>query len=201
MVIVKVELSEKEKYENCNIEFAGTEIVGVVCENTVKRKAMISLIAGYDQTLGNCMLNDISMQYTPQAYKKMVDYIDLNRVDSTLTVKNYLTFYAMVAGVYSSDTIVDATNVLVAMGMQQLSNVRINDLEKADKIIVRCIAAYLKQIKCLVSDNILEGLDKEQRDKVLRFLNEYFIKKQCVCLLFESRKKTLDKIAAKIVRI
>ncbi len=131
------------------------------------------------------MLNGVDKNTQPKEYRKKVDIIDIEKVDSTLTVQEYITFYAMVIGIYSKDTIEEMKALLVENGLGHTCNISINKLNNLEKIKVRCIAAYMKQISCLVGKGLLDGLDKGQRELFIIFLTKYFVKDRCLCLLFD----------------
>lgn len=190
-------MGKKNKYENCVLEIEDNGIVEIVCENPDKKKDLIELITGTQVKRGVCVLGNVNTQHDLDEYKRKVDMIDIDRVDSTLNVKNYLVFYTMVTGVYHDETIEELTQLFYQIGIEDLLDKSLNDLNKVEKIKVRCLASYLKQINCLVGKDLLEDLEPKQKECVLSFLKECFRKKQCLCLLFENVRgyeKNMDAV-------
>ncbi len=172
-------------------------IVNIVCNNAEQKQALIELVSGLQVKQGVCVLKDMDTIHHLNEYKKKVDVIDIDKVDSTLSVKNYLVFYTMVTGVYRDKTIEEFTQLCEQSGLKDLLDKPINDLDKQDKIKVRCFAAYLKKIDCLVGKDLFVDLECRQKDNILSFISEYFRKKHCLCLLFESsRLQTAESIDA-----
>lgn len=131
-------------------------------------------------------MGDTDTVHDLAAYRKKIDIIDMDRLESGLSVKNYLIFYAMVISVYGEDTLEKLEALFVRMEMGNLWDKPMNRLSKEEKIKVRCLAAHLKQIHCLVGKDLLEDLSSTQKERVIRFLNEIFGENHCFCVLFES---------------
>ena len=147
--VIKIELFGKEnKYENCVLEIEDNGIIQIVCENADKKKDFIELVTGTRVEKGLCVLGDVDTKHHLKEYKKKVDLIDIEKVDSTLNVKNYLVFYTMVTGVYHNQTIEEMTQLFQRIDMEKILDKTLNDLSRLEKIKVRCLAAYLKQINC-----------------------------------------------------
>lgn len=129
-----------------------------------------------------------------KAYKKKVDFVNPKDIDSELTVKQYLTFYTMVSGSYHDGTTEELIKVFTELHKEQIINKKVNELSQKDRIIVRCIAAYLRNIKLLLSKNLLAYRTEEEKGEILEFLQKYFVKKSCYCILFEDNKECTSDI-------
>ncbi len=187
--VIKIELmGKKNRYEGCVLELENDGVVNIVCNNAEQKQDLIELITGTRVQQGICVLGDFDSTHQLSEYKKKVDVVDVEKVDSTLSVKNYLIFYTMVTSVYRDNTIAQFTQLLRRMEMDALLSKPINDLEKAEKIKVRCLAAYLKNIDCLVGKDLMEDLEQRQKENIISFLREYFSKNHCLCLLFENSR-------------
>lgn len=195
--VIRIELMGSNKYENCILEIENTGIVEIVCENADKKKDLIELVTGTKVNSGVCVLEDIDTKHHLDEYKRKIDIIDIDRVDSTLNVRNYLVFYTMVTGIYSDKTMDELTQLFYQMGIEDLVDKPLNDLNKAEKIKIRCLASYLKKINCLVGKDLLEDLEPWQKECVLSILKKYFGDNHCLCLLFESNspeEKNVDAV-------
>lgn len=187
--VIKIELTEENAYQNCLIETQEGGIVHVICDDPQKKNDLITLIGGRQISGGICVLNGVDTKAHLEEYKKKVDVIDIEKIESTLKVKDYIVFYAMVTDIYSEDFAEKLKTVLIENDMEYVWNTKVNELSNIEKIKVRCIAAYLKQVRCLVGKNLLNGLDQIQRETFYAFLKEYFIKSHCLCLLFDNIQK------------
>lgn len=184
---IKIELAgKKNKYEDCVLEIEDSGIVEIICKNVEKKKDLIDLISGAQVTSGTCILEDVNTNQHLSEYKKIVDIIDLDRVDSTLSVRNYLVFFTMITGVYCDRTLDELTQLFVQNGIEDLLDKTLNELNREEKIKVRCLAAYIKGIRCLVGKELLENMEKKQRECMISFLKKYFCENQCLCILFEN---------------
>lgn len=184
---IKIELvGKKNKYEDCVLEIEDSGIIEIICKNAEKKKDLIELISGAQVTSGTCILEDADTNQHLSEYKKIVDIIDLDRVDSTLSVRNYLVFYTMIIGKYCDRTLDELTQLFVQNGIGDLLDKKLNELNIEEKIKVRCLAAYIKRIRCLVGKELLENLGEKQRKCMISFFKKYFCENQCLCILFEN---------------
>lgn len=182
-----------DKYSGCVLELANDGIVEIVCEDEEKKKDLIELICGMQVEHGVCRLGDIDTDTHLKEYKKMVDLIDMDRVESTLSVKDYLVFYAMVKGIYEDGMAEAFTELFCQVDMPDVVEKPLNSLSRLEKIKVRAVASYLKQVNCLVCKDVLEELEITQQGNVISFLKNYFCRKQCLCLLFEKGEVQLGE--------
>lgn len=197
---IRIELKEqKDKYDGCTLELGDRGIIQIVCENVDKKSDLIALITGAKDNYGMCVLQDVDTIRQPEEYRKKVDLIDVEKIDSTLTVKNYLTFYAMVKGNFQETTIDEMIQVFKQAEIESLLDRTVNDLTQEEKIKIRCLASYMRKITCLIGKDLLESLECKQRDKVLSFLEIFFRNKQCLCLLFENVEICKNKVDSVLV--
>ena len=135
-----------------------------------------------------CIMDGVSTQEQLNEYRKKIDVVDLNKISSTLTVKNYIVFYSMITNIYSNDTIKELEKLLLENNKDEIVDTPINQLNNIDKIIVRCLLSHMKHINCLLGKNLLDNLSQPQKDIFITFLNEYFTKNHCLCLLFDEKQ-------------
>lgn len=160
----------------------------VKCSDTKKKDELISLIGGTQKNGRISVLDGVDTKEHLKEYKKMVDIIDIEKIDSTLSVKNYIVFYTMITGIYSDKTIDKLTELLLQNEMENMLDMPVNALSNMEKIKVRCMAAYMKHISCLVGKGLLDCLEQIQEETFYVFLREYFIQNQCLCLLFDDEQ-------------
>lgn len=184
-------------YDKCVLEFKDNSINQIVCNNAELKNDLFDLLTGVRLDRGVCVLGDINTDQHITEYKKKVDTIDLDRVDSTLNVKNYLVFYSMVTGIYHERTEEEIRDLFQRIHIEDLLHQPLNSLSKEDKIKIRCLGAYMKHVDCLIGKNLLDGLDTVQVELTIDFLKEHFCKNHCVCILFEgfgTCKENMDTV-------
>ncbi len=159
------------------MEIADNTIVEVACQKEEKKQ---------------CFIEQAKKQL--EASKKKIDFIDIERLESSLNVRNYLVFFTMITGIYHERSVDDLTQLSNQMGIKNLLDREMNSLSRAEKIKVRCLASYLKKINCLVSKDILLDLEPAQKESIIGFLKKYFRREDCFCLLFESDYSDCEKV-------
>lgn len=159
------------------------------------------MLCGKTTTTGECILNHISQLKNIKDYKKKVDCINLEEIHSELTVRNYLTFYGMVSGIYSEEMMLETTCLLAKLQLEEIFDKKVNELSSNERILVRCIAARLKKVELLLCIHILENKTADEQATLLNFLNQYFVKNSCMCILFEKNKKNVDKSIDEVIVI
>ncbi len=167
-----------------------------MCKDVQMKEDLLELLTGHNVENGECILNDIDSVERIKEYKKMVDLIDLNRVESSLSVKNYLIFYTMVVGIYHDKTAEELVTLFSEIDMEDFLEKSVNDLNNEDRIRIRCIAAYLRKVKCLIGKDLLAQLEAWQIDNVLSFLKKIIVDKSGTCILLEDLARCGDDIDA-----
>lgn len=184
---IRIELHEKKnKYQDCKLNLNSGDIVRIICENELQKRDLIRLLNGTEQGAGLCVLGEADTIKSLEEYKRKIDFIDMERVNSHLSVKNYLTFFMMVTGIYRDETVKKLEKVFKEAGLFSIMEVSLNELQLVDKIKVRCLAAYLKGIECLVGNDLLEHLERKEKEEVVSFINRFFGRENCICLLLET---------------
>ena len=185
---IKVEITQNEKSGRCLIETHEGGVVQIICADTQKRDELISLMCGNSSNGDICILDGVSTKEQIKEYRKKIDVIDLNKISSTLTVKNYIIFYLMITNMYNNNTVKQLEALLIENNKQEILDTPINELSNIDKIIVRCLLSHMKHISCLLGKSLLNELSQPQKDIFVTFLNEYFTKNHCLCLLFDEKQ-------------
>ena len=113
-----------------------------------------------------------------------------------------MVFFAMLCGVYSEDTVDKVAKQLKKIKMEEKLDEIVNHLSRQEKILVRSIAASLKEVDLLVADQILLEGQKEENRRLVSFLKENFVNQDCLCILVEDKEKPVDEtIVDKIIII
>lgn len=183
------------------MKIEGEKVVVFICADEERKEAMIELLSGKSITAGECTLNHINIRKNIKDYKKKVDYINPKGISSELTVRNYLIFYGMVSGVYYEGMIDEFSELLAELEMEEVLDKKVSELSRQEQILVRCIAARLKKVELLLGNHILENKTADEQKQLLNFLDQYFIKKSCMCILFENQKEDVDKVIDEVMLI
>lgn len=200
-IIVVIELIGNNRYEKTRVEIADRGIVGIKCDNEKQKEDIISVVSGKNSVIGKCIFDEWSTVTNVKEYRRLVDYIDGEMIESTLSVSNYLLFYAMVTGIYYNDMEHEINSIVADIELCEKMNLKVNELEKVEQLMIRCAAAYLKNIRCLVSNNLFRQLEKEEKQKLYRMLEKYFVSNNCLCLVFEKNEKDLYEVVEKVIVI
>lgn len=177
------------------------KVVVVICEDEETQQQLISLMSGCGEMEGSCVLDGISINEDRKIYKKNVDFINTEAIDSELTVKDYLIFYTMVSANYHKDILEEVTKLFYEIHKEDIMDKKINELSEQNRIIVRCVAAHLKNVKLLLGKNLLEIKTEEEKKELLEFLQKYFVENSCYCILFEEHKKCADHMVNDVIQI
>lgn len=200
--MVTIRLEKAYTYEELDLQFDEAETVMFVMENKRQREDLLALLLGKKQNLGNCAIANASVLTDIKEYKKKIDYIDPQKIDSNMSVQKYLVFFAMLCGVYSEDTVDKVAKQLKKIKMEEKLDEIVNHLSRQEKILVRSIAASLKEVDLLVADQILLEGQKEENRRLVSFLKENFVNQDCLCILVEDKEKPVDEtIVDKIIII
>ena len=183
------------------MKIEGEKVVVFICADEERKEAMIELLSGKSITAGECPLNHVNIRKSIEDYKKKVDYINPKGISSELTVRNYLIFYGMVSGVYYEGMIDEFSELLAELEMEEVLDKKVSELSRQEQILVRCIAARLKKVELLLGNHILENKTADEQKQLLNFLDRYFIKKSCMCILFENQKEDVDKVIDEVMLI
>ena len=200
--MVTIRLEKAYTYEELDLQFDEAETVMFVMENKRQREDLLALLLGKKRNLGNCAIANASVLTDIKEYKKKIDYIDPQKIDSNMSVQKYLVFFAMLCGVYSEDTVDKVAKQLKKIKMAEKLDEIVNHLSRQEKILVRSIAASLKEVDLLVADQILLEGQKEENRRLVSFLKENFVNQDCLCILVEDKEKPVDEtIVDKIIII
>ena len=140
-------------------------------------------------------------QITQSGKFERVDVVDVAVLDSALTVKNYLTFYAMAARIYKEQLPENMEEILCRAGSDGIMFAPVNELTKVNRVIVRSLIAHLKHADCLVGEDALEDLDAGARERLLDFFKSNFVNVGCMCVLLEKEHVAGDDRVDEIIRL
>lgn len=154
------------------------KILVIVCGKKEYEQQLISLLTK-------------SMEYEKHTddernlYQKKIDYIDPERIDSALKVRDFLIFYAMVSQNYNECIFEKQIHEFCKLCKEDIMEKSVNELSRQDKIVVRCMIAYMRKVKILFGKDFLKEVTKEERERLTIFLKKYFVDNSSRCILLE----------------
>lgn len=157
-------------------------------------------LLGTEEFSGEIILHDISLQQNIVKYRHSVDLVSGDdRLNSSLSVIDYIVFFCMVSGNYDENTMWKINRVLKELGLFKIKKESMNKLPKEKQIKIRCIAAYLKEVKLLICDDIMKDISADERQNIYLLLKNYFVKRECVCLLISNDSDSIKKFTNQIL--
>jgi ABC-2 type transport system ATP-binding protein len=148
--------------DNISFSIEKGSVVGFLGPNGAGKSTTLKMIAGFltpDQ--GEVLLNGISNQKDPIAFKKLVGYLpESNPLYEEMYVKEYFSFLAAVHQIKSPEQRI--SEVIEATGLFPMQHKKIGALSKGYKQRVGIAAAIIHQPALVLLDEPTAGLDPNQ---------------------------------------
>ena len=157
------------------------KILVAVCDEKEQEEMLISLITEYVE-------NDAYTDCERNVYQKKIDYIDPERIDSALKVRDYLIFYSMISKNYNVGILEEQLAEFCKFRQEDIMDKYMNEISNQDKIAIRCLISYMRRVKILFGKNFLKQGTDEEKEWLTMFLKKYFVENSSYCILFEDNK-------------
>ena len=154
-----------------------------------------NILLGRNESSEECLVKNVSSQENRSEYTKLVECIDIKEMHSELSVKDYLYFYMMVSGCYTTDAEYIIQTFLCKTGQEGILSEKIDVLSKEQKIVVRFLAAYLKGVRVFIGANLLATLQSDSKRVVICFLKRFTAVYGTQCILLEEHWDRNDQTA------
>jgi ABC-2 type transport system ATP-binding protein len=137
-------------------------VVGFLGPNGAGKSTTLKMIAGYLQPdAGEVILNGISNQKNPIAFKKGIGYLpEGNPLYEEMYVKEYLIFISNIHGIVQSANRI--AEVILETGLTPMQHKKIGALSKGFKQRVGIAAAIIHKPALILLDEPTSGLDPNQ---------------------------------------
>ncbi len=137
-------------------------VVGFLGPNGAGKSTTLKMIAGYLQPdAGAVILNGISNQENPIAFKKLIGYLpEGNPLYEEMYVKEYLSFISNIHGIVQSANRI--AEVILETGLTPMQHKKIGALSKGFKQRVGIAAAIIHKPALILLDEPTSGLDPNQ---------------------------------------
>ncbi len=190
-------------------------VVGFLGPNGAGKSTTLKMIAGFLQPdAGEVILNGISNQANPIAFKKLIGYLpESNPLYDEMYVKEYLNFICDVHKI--SNPSISIQDVIVQTGLTLMQHKKIGDLSKGYKQRVGIAAAIIHKPALILLDEPTSGLDPNQlieirsliqslsKDAIVLFSTHILQEVSAICssvIVIHQSKKVADTLIADLLK-
>ena len=137
------------------------QVLGYIGPNGAGKSTTVKILTGLIPDFeGEVMINGISMQHDPQEIKKLIGYVPENaEIYDVLTPMEYLDFIGKLYGMEEAALHGRAKKLLMAFGLGDKTDDRMDTFSKGMKQKVLLIAGIIHNPKIIILDEPLSGLD------------------------------------------
>ncbi|SES77673.1 hypothetical protein [[Clostridium] polysaccharolyticum] len=191
ILFIDISSMDKVPLELRNIVMAVQE--GVLIGVHFSDKKMIS--AFLDIVKDNCVeLDGIRAKENLREYKRKVDVLPKEKIESSLSCKEYVYMYCMLRNEFCNEIGEKFEKRLKELHIEYLSKMKLEELKFGFQVMIRCIADQLIGIRLLIAQNeIFFENSKEARD--LKRVFEQFKREKGIGLLLSTNRKQLEALA------
>ncbi len=175
-----------------------TSMIGIVCSKKEIIGYLLALLSGKRLPEGTIWLNGISSEHSA-LYKKNIDVITDNFLDSSLSVLNYTRMYSMISGIYSAQIISDIEQELDKYQLGIYKEMPMKQLKHSEQLLIRLLLASMRNSQLLLCDNITRLTLETER--TIQLLREFALSKKCCCILLEEDTANINHLADKLIYI
>ncbi len=163
----------KELYQNISLQIESKSITTVIGRNPHKFNEFISIIKGKSSFNGDIILDNISLKLDNSHYKKKIDNITGEEINSTLSIDEYLNFYAMLRGIHEPILSKRKKEIFSKHNYINSFDVRLNELLYSQRIYLRFLASLIKMPALLIIENNFIDLDPIVTQAIISIINDY----------------------------
>lgn len=152
---------EKEVLKGINLDIYPGQVIGYIGPNGAGKSTTVKILTGLIPDFrGEVIVNGISMAHNPLEIKKLIGYVPENaEIYDVLTPMEYLDFIGKLYGMEERALHERAEKLLVAFGLGNNMNDRMDTFSKGMKQKVLLISGIINNPKIIVLDEPLSGLD------------------------------------------
>lgn len=180
--------------------FERSPTVILISDDYLTRELVGEILSGRDCESGECRIGNISSKNDTEQYRKMIDCVMVSDVYSELLARDYLNFYAMISNKYTLEMEKEIRALLRGFNKDSILFKKVDDLFPEDRIIVRCLVAYIKGTSLLIGNNVLRELDNNSKRLAIGFINYIFASRSSQCILLEEKWEGDRDIKVDIIR-
>lgn len=133
-------------------------------------------------------------------YKRMIDIIGIDEMDSSLSCQEYIYLYCMLRKGYQPSIRQRLDQLLLELHITELREEKMENLSKGQFCIIRSLAAYLQGCRVLVLKNVW-GICTENEKKVFYHFWKRFLGCEGIGLVLSTSEGELRKVTNQIYRM
>ncbi len=174
-------------------------VVGFLGPNGAGKSTTLKMIAGFlTPDAGEVILNDISNQKDPIAFKKLIGYLpEANPLYDEMYVKEYFSFLAEMHKIASSNQRIQ--EVIALTGLTPMQQKKIGELSKGYKQRVGIAAAIMHKPALILLDEPTSGLDPNQLTEIRALIQN--LSKDAIVLFSTHILQEVSAICSSVVVI
>lgn len=163
-----------------------------------KKDEVISLLSGLGHFEGDVVLDSISMKGSYEEYIENIAVLTKNSIVNTeLSVNDFLDFFGTLENAFDDNYEERKKGLLKEFGLLGYINTGINYLKEIDRKKVKLISLFLKEKTLILLDTFMESFHKNDRKKIMIFLNNY-AKDEKIVLIGSDNYKLLQSFSDRI---
>jgi ABC-type multidrug transport system ATPase subunit len=163
-----------------------------------KKDEVISLLSGLGHFEGDVVLDTISMKGSYEEYIENIAVLTKNSIVNTeLSVNDFLDFFGTLENAFDDNYEERKKGLLKEFGLLGYINTGINYLKEIDRKKVKLISLFLKEKTLILLDTFMESFHKNDRKKIMIFLNNY-AKDEKIVLIGSDNYKLLQSFSDRI---
>jgi len=174
-------------------------VVGFLGPNGAGKSTTLKMIAGFlTPDAGEVILNDISNQKDPIAFKKLIGYLpEANPLYDEMYVKEYLSFLSDMHKIASATQRIQ--EVIELTGLTPMQHKKIGELSKGYKQRVGIAAAIMHKPALILLDEPTSGLDPNQLTEIRALIQN--LSKDAIVLFSTHILQEVSAICSSVVVI
>jgi ABC-type Na+ transport system ATPase subunit NatA len=188
-------LKYPQEKNNISIDIDNCTLAGIYGD---KKDEFISLLSGLGHFEGDVVLDSISLKGCYEEYIENIAVLTKNSIVNTeLSVNDFLDFFGTLENAFDDNYEERKKGLLKEFGLTSYINTGINYLKEIDRKKVKLISLFLKDKTLILLDTFLESFHKNDRKKIMIFLNNY-AKDEKIVLIGSDNYKLLQSFSDRI---
>lgn len=160
--------------KSISFEIPENTVLGLLGQNGAGKTTLMDILCACSHaSSGNILIDEISLQTNPDAYKRKIGYMpEVPPVYGEMTVNEYLNFVAEIKQVVKQDKIAHVNETIALCALQNVKHRLIGNLSKGYKQRVSLAQALIGNAELLVLDEPSVGLDPKQTAEMIALIKK-----------------------------
>lgn len=189
---------KKVVLDNFTFEVGQGEIMGILGKGSSGKTLILDMIVGLKTpNTGEITLEGENIFEDIFKTRRQIGYMSETPVYKGMTVEDYLKFIGKVRKEKNLDKVVK--KYLKFFELQDIKNRLVENISSSETKILGIIGAYLGEPKIILLDEPFVGLDVNDQDKVINFIQSN--KKEYTTVIATNSDTSLEKLCDKVIMI